>query len=585
VSASAGRSQNRLRRASADVATRFPWVVDAYRGVRNPRWALDLRRDLEEWRRCGAFLRELAPPAPDAPAVLVALYRDNVYETKVGLILASALRACGCRPFVSMPTNRTQRIRRYAEALGIADVIAQDTLKLSPAQLEECRIARERFLDGSLDFETIKDWQFRGQFVGTHVLSTLIRVTFDGSPDLEFEANRHRLSAILHDVLTNTVRAERILDDVAPRVVLVEEANYSINGPLVDVGVARDIDVVHTVGLWREDSLMSKRLTAATRRVDAQSVAPETLSWLGRTVWTAQADAELDADFEARYGGAWLLGQQFQPDTRPYRSEEIIAELGLDPTRPTAVIFAHVLWDASLFFGVDLFENYADWLVQSVGAAVANRNVNWVVKAHPSNVFRAAHGDVGGESSEVLLVREHFPALPDHVRLLLPETKISTLSLYRFADFGITVRGTPGMEIACFAKPAITAGTGAYSNLGFTYDSSSKAEYLERLAVIEQTPPMTAAMTERARRYAHALFVERPWPTRSFDLVFDFAEHGWHPTDRNVALRASSLEDIERCHDLGPWARWVLDSSEPDYVPGRDSASASNLESSDLDDQ
>jgi len=51
--------------------------------------------------------------------------------------------------------------------------------------------------------------------------------------------------------------------------------------------------------------------------------------------------------------------------------------------------------------------------------------------------------------------------------VLLPDTKISTLSLYRFADDGVTVRGTPGLEIACFGKPAFTAGTGTYAGLGF----------------------------------------------------------------------------------------------------------------------
>ena len=40
-------------------------------------------------------------------------------------------------------------------------------------------------------------------------------------------------------------------------------------GPLVDVAVARDIDVVQTITIWRDDALMSKRLTRANRRVDA----------------------------------------------------------------------------------------------------------------------------------------------------------------------------------------------------------------------------------------------------------------------------------------------------------------------------
>jgi hypothetical protein len=262
-----------------------------------------------------------------------------------------------------------------------------------------------------------------------------------------------------------------------------------------------------------------------------------------------------------------MLGAQFQPDTEVRTGEQIMAELGLDPTRPTAVIFAHVLWDASLFYGVDLFDGYADWLVRSVAAAVANRRVNWVVKAHPANVFRSAHGHVGGESSEVTLLREHFPELPGHVHVLLPDTTISTRSLYEHADYGITVRGTPGLEMACFGKPVFTAGTGAYSGLGFTFDSASVSEYLGRLAAIETYAPLPVETTELARRYAHTVFLRRPWAPRSFRQVFEFPERGWHPLDRNVVLAARSIDEVHRAGDLDEWAAWALDTDEPDFVP------------------
>jgi hypothetical protein len=569
VSASAGASRNPLRRTAATTAARLPWLVDVYRFARNPRWQLDLRQDLQETRDNAAFLRSLPPVAADAPPVLVGLYRDNVYETKLGLVLASALRLEGMQPVVAMPTNRAQRIRRYAKAFGVDRVVAYDSLELTRAERDEVEAVRDSLLAGAIDFDAIKAWTFRGYAVGNHVLSSLIRVTFDGSPDLAFGRNVDLLRAITEEVLTNVVRYERLFDDVAPQLVLVEEANYSVNGPLVDVAVARDVDVIQTIGLWREDALMSKRLLRETRRVDAKSVSADTLALVEREPWTKADDAALDRDFDDRYGGRWALGAQFQPDTEAVSDEQIVAETGVDPAKPTAVIFAHVLWDASLFFGVDLFENYSDWLVQSIRAAIANPNLNWVVKAHPSNVFRTKHGDVGGESSEVTLVREHFPALPPHVRLLLPHTKISTLSLYRFADFGVTVRGTPGMEIACLGKPAITAGTGSYSGLGFTYDSESADDYLDRLAKLHTYGRLPDDMRTKARQYASALFLRRPWLTRSFELVFDFADEGWHPIDRNVRFSAGSIDELRGRGDLAQWARWARDSHDSDYLPTR----------------
>jgi hypothetical protein len=287
---------------------------------------------------------------------------------------------------------------------------------------------------------------------------------------------------------------------------------------------------------------------------------------------------ELEDDFARRYGGSWTLASQFQPDTAPHSADEIVKDLSLDPERRTAVVFTHVLWDATLFFGVDLFANYADWLVRTVESAIQNPSINWIVKAHPANVFRGRHGDVSGGSREVSLLQDNFGQLPDHVRLLLPETRISTTSLYEFADYGLTVRGTAGIEMACFGKRVFTAGTGTYDGLGFTTDSSSAGEYLERLASIETYGPPEEEATLLARRYAHALFCLRPWTLQSFVPTFDFPEHGWHPLDRNLELRARSVGDINRYGDLTRWAAWVLDETGPDFFgrwPGQQGADAS----------
>jgi hypothetical protein len=545
----------------------MPWLVDVYRLVRKPDWEYSLWRDYEQTRRAARSMRAATPPLPaTAPVALVGLYRDDVFDTKIGLLLAAALGPHGLRTVVYAPTQRARRVARYSTAFGASEVVFADEVPLS----DDVRRAIDRrarsLLAGPCDFDSVKGWRDGTHQVGNHVLSTLIRLTFDGSPDLAVEGNRALLGTVLRDVLTNYERANALFDRLDVGVVLVEEANYSVNGPLVDVAVERGVDVVQTITTWRDDALISKRLTQANRREDAKSVSRESYEQLLAVPWTAADDAELDDDFGRRYGRAWGLGRQFQPAQAGARSDsEIVEQIGLDPSKPTAVIFAHVLWDASLFFGVDLFQNYAEWLVETVRRAVANDRLNWVVKAHPSNVFRAAHGDVEGECSELVLLRDSFQELPPHVFVLRPETAIGTLSLYRFADVGITVRGTPGLEMACFGKTVLTAGTGAYSGLGFSVDSASSAEYLDRLDALETVPAPAPDAVERARCYAHALFVERPWVPESFEMVFKFPERGWNPLDRNVRLRAASTRSFVDGRDVERWREWVVDDTTADF--------------------
>jgi hypothetical protein len=145
---------------------------------------------------------------------------------------------------------------------------------------------------------------------------------------------------------------------------------------------------------------------------------------------------------------------------------------------------------------------------------------------------------------------------------------VSARQLYAFADYGVTVRGTPGLEMACFAKQVFTAGTGAFSGLGFTQDSSSAAEFLDRMAHIEDSDTPSPEVTRLAKRYAHAAFLRLPWITESFEMSFDFAAHGWHPLDRNVRIRPDRVEDPIGA-DLARWASWVASSDLPDPIDHR----------------
>jgi len=73
-------------------------------------------------------------------------------------------------------------------------------------------------------------------------------------------------------------------------------------------------------------------------------------------------------------------------------------------------------------------------------------------------------------------------------------------------------------------------------------------------------------MTARARRYAHTLFVRRPWVSQSFRLRFEFLDRGWHPLDRNLEWTIGSVEELSDSVDLGRWATWAMASEDADLL-------------------
>ena len=105
--------------------------------------------------------------------------------------------------------------------------------------------------------------------------------------------------------------------------------------------------------------------------------------------------------------------------------------------------------------------------------------------------------------------------------MLPPDTKVSTLSLFRSIDAGITVRGSIGYELPCFGVPVVTAGTGRYSRVSTSPSTTTSPEsYLATLARLETVPRLSADAVRRAKVHAHALFIRRPWILRSFELEF-----------------------------------------------------------------
>jgi hypothetical protein len=391
------------------------------------------------------------------------------------------------------------------------------------------------------------------------------RSQFDGAPDPADPATSAEIAALLPTLLQRVLVADRVVRSVGADLGLVIEANYALYGPLIDSLIGAGTPVVQATQPWRDDALTFKRLTAETRRIHPSSIAPATFARLQERPFTAAEDAALDQLFADRYSGKWFLQSRNQPGTHSADHAAIRERFTLDPAKKTATVFSHVLWDANLFYGEDLFENYGAWFVATVRAAAANPNLNWLIKLHPANLWKRAREAVAGEYSELRLIAARIGALPPHVKLVAPDNDIATLSLFQFTDYGVTVRGTSGMELPCFGKPTVTAGTGRYSGLGFTDDSTSAQQYLTRLATLHLRAPLSLEETALARRHAHAAFLLRPWRMTSFKSIFARQERGSAPLDHNLECMTETLAQLRRNGDLERWARWAA-SREIDYL-------------------
>ena len=84
----------------------------------------------------------------------------------------------------------------------------------------------------------------------------------------------------------------------------------------------------------------------------------------------------------------------------------------------------------------------------------------------------------------------------------------------KFTDYGITVRGTSGIELAALGKQVLIAGTGRYEEIGFTINPKSKKDYLNKLSKIHLIKPLTKKQVNIAK-LLYATFCMKP-------ITFDY---------------------------------------------------------------
>ncbi|WP_027555984.1 hypothetical protein [Bradyrhizobium sp. Cp5.3] len=528
-----------------------------------------LRDDVDRSVASMAFTRELPAPQASAPTVLVLSMTNNTYGAKQECMLALALRRRGWRVKVLTSSIYTHAQRLY-QAFGIDDFLAFEKLVNVKDTREAAAAEARRCSDMPMEFQSVMEWRYRDAWIGPQLLSSVSRRGFDGAPDPRKPEIRNAIIEQLKESVGFVHAAEKCLSEQRPSLIIVNEPNYHTLGPFVDVAINMGIPTIHFIQPSRDDALVHKRLTRETRRIHPNSITRETLERLLKEPWGAQQEVELDEEFSKRYGGVWKIQARNQPGTVDVTRAEIRQELGLDG-KPVAVLFSHVLWDANLFYGKDIFENYGDWFAQTVKAAAANPRMNWLIKLHPANIWKRKLSGASGEYGEVRLIRESVGDLPDHVKLLPADTRFSTLSLFRMADAGITVRGSIGYELPCFGVPVLTAGTGRYSGFGFTEDHSSRESYLDALGRLENVHRLDPEKVHVARVHAHALFVRRPWVYKSFRT--EIGPNVRDPLFQNLVPLVGADDDIQKNGDLDAFADWAEAYEQIDYLAPHSGAS------------
>lgn len=168
-----------------------------------------------------------------------------------------------------------------------------------------------------------------------------------------------------------------------------------------------------------------------------------------------------------------LFDGRYHKSTTRLQRAELLSSLGVQRNyAAVALIASHLLWDDVATSYRNLYCDYTEWTARTLSVATKNKEVLWIIKAHPSEIH------IGTNARIREIIKSQFQGqLPENILFLDADTPFNTYSLIDAVDAVITVRGTIAFEAACRGKTVVNAGTGPCTGQGFTVEFNSIDEY------------------------------------------------------------------------------------------------------------
>ena len=500
--------------------------------------------------------------AEKKPGLLIVAGVMSAQWCQIWSILAGAYKDSGYRTFVL--TSKGQPIQNwYFDLFGVEKIYVED-LKFDSVRLPDALTGQIAQLD---TFDAFKQFEHEGCPIGKMALSTYSRMRTTGIMDVDDPQSVNEVRSWATYICKVLIAAGRLYEKYQITQLFITELFMDYYGGLYYQALKQDLNIIRFAGTVRDNAIVVAHQNRKNDRTHFSSITPESWADIISRPFHGGVEQELTGNFEDRYGDRWALSKRNQPNTVVSPPEEVRAELGIAPERKVAIIYSHILYDTLFFNGEYLFRNYAEWLVESIRAACKNPNVDWFIKVHPSNLWRGElENSLDGLYEEVRLIREFIGELPDHVKLIYPDTPYSPYTWLQVADYGVTVTGTSGIELGALGKAVVTAGTGRYENIGFTINSDIKEDYLNVLGSIESYPMPSPEQTELAKRFAYATFCMKPY---TLDFLTPVAKSGIpeiKASEDLVYLAEFEAEDGGYPQSMLRFLEWSGDGDKIDFL-------------------
>lgn len=386
----------------------------------------------------------------------------------------------------------------------------------------------------SVSLSELRDILHKDIRVGEHAYAALLRATLRGIP-ADDEKTLWMARRFLTSAIVLVEAGERFFAHSRPDVYLAADGVYLLAGTLCELARKRGIHVVVHGPPYRKGTVWLSHDESYHRSLINEK----------NDHWRSLAMTEE----RVRVADEYLGGKHFV--ARDYTSyhvnsihdeQAIREELGLDE-RPIVSLFTNVLWDAQLYYRFSVFPNMLEWLFETIRYYETRPDLQLVLRLHP------AEAPGGLPTNQPLLpeLERAFPKLPKNVKLVRPESKVSSYVLGAMSSAALVYGARVGVELVILGVPVVVAGEAFMRDKGFTLDPKTRDEYFELLGRSANLRPVAEDSRDLARKWYYYYF---------FRLMMPFPFYGTERNDLGESITRLTFQSLD---ELLPGRSPVLD--------------------------
>lgn len=230
---------------------------------------------------------------------------------------------------------------------------------------------------------------------------------------------------------------------------------------------------------------------------------------------TMQEEKKLDDYIFLRKSGGGHTGNYW--NNLKADKEKILEELSLKGYKKIVVLFPNVTWDSACYGLHIMFNSLKEWVLKTIEFFEKHPDHCLIIRSHPADM---TWPQALRDSIYTWLKEIYKNGLPENVRLIPPDSSISSYTLMDMADFGLFYTSTTGLEMALGNKPVVVVAKVHYWNRGFTNDPVTIEEYfsiISKLLTCDNRRYPSFTNIAMARHYAYFIFFKASFYLKYID--------------------------------------------------------------------